>query len=171
RAEAERLAAEAAAEAARWDAGAEFEEEYWEEWEEEEGYEYASFRHGAKPESEEAHLSDGVLLQEEGGTQGEGMTSFGSIPLCKDGSEGSCANDARYRHGRQCPRTYGTLRGQPHATGVGTRYQGPSQAHQAEAQYYETLIVSVAEHHVETPVPHPSREYVEPNYSDEADAW
>ncbi len=68
---------------------------------EEEGeYEYATYHHGAKPESQEAHLEPALLLQpltsEEAAAGNESSTALGSaIPLCRAGSEGPCARLAR----------------------------------------------------------------------------
>ena len=99
-----RAAAEQKAEEAALMMGAagpqyEGEEEWYEEYEEEEGgYEYASYHHGGKPESEEGHVEDAVLVQSLSGEEagnGEGGTALGSmVPLCKAGSEGPCARDA-----------------------------------------------------------------------------
>ena len=85
-----RAAAEQAAYAAildgEWAGGPQYygEEEEWEEWEEE-GYEYASYQHGAEGGKEEAHVEDATLVQPLGGeASGEGATVLGSaVPLCK----------------------------------------------------------------------------------------
>ncbi len=90
RAEAERLAAEAAAEAAMWAA---FEAEGPEEesWEEESGEEYASSRHGGKgSQGREAATEAGVFhwpsVTENEATEG--------LPRCETGSEGTCTRHA-----------------------------------------------------------------------------
>jgi RHS repeat-associated protein len=98
RAEAERKAREAE-EAAEAVAGPQYEEE-WEEWEEwEEEYEYVSYQHGGKSAGEEGHVEAATLVQPLGGEasrEGEAAAALGSaLPLCKAGSEGPCAHDAR----------------------------------------------------------------------------
>jgi RHS repeat-associated protein len=116
RAEAERKAEEAAAALAT--AGPQYEEEgeEWGEWEEEEGeYEYASYHHGTKPESEEGHVEAAVLyqpLQEAPssseatpGTKASQDTTAGSspVPLCDKASatsERPCASDVRINRNR-----------------------------------------------------------------------
>jgi RHS repeat-associated protein len=70
RAEAERKAQAAAAALAA--AGPQYEEEGEEYEEEEGGYEYASYHHGAMPGSEEGHVEMAVLVQPLGGEESEG---------------------------------------------------------------------------------------------------
>jgi RHS repeat-associated protein len=125
-------AARAAAEAAGM-AGPQYEEEeWWEEWEEEGGYEYASYQHGAKPESGEGHVEWATLVQSLGGEggNGEGETTNGSpVPLCKPGSEGPCADDAYAGHDKP---TGGVRRSTitiKHDCPVETRYYKSPEAH------------------------------------------
>jgi hypothetical protein len=61
-------------------------------------YEYASWQHGAKPESGEPHIEPAILVQPLNGEAGKGeeaATLGSAAPLCKAGSEGPCARPAR----------------------------------------------------------------------------
>ncbi len=111
---AEEAAARAAAEAAAQQAAAEAamgggtafasgeeewseEEEWWEEGEEE-WYEEAAYHPGANGQ-EEAHLESGVFVQslngDEVGAGGRVAMPGSTVPLCKAGVKGPCAEDAR----------------------------------------------------------------------------
>jgi RHS repeat-associated protein len=73
-------------------------EEY-EEYEEEEGeYEEAAYHPGARGQ-EEAHSESGVLVQPLSGEEDDGswraITEGSTVPLCKAGVDGPCAEDAR----------------------------------------------------------------------------
>jgi|SRR5580692_1099423 hypothetical protein len=72
--------------------------------EEEGSEEYASDHQGTKPASEEHHVEPAVLVQPLGGEGAdEGVTLSGSaVPLCKAGSEGPCARDAKGGPGAAC---------------------------------------------------------------------
>jgi RHS repeat-associated protein len=127
--QAARAAAEAAAEAAV--AGPQYagEEEYWEEWEEEEGeYEYVSNRHGGESSTEEHHIESGVLYQPlswEGAGKGAVRAT---TPLCEAVAEGPCARlvpddhspnvqSACNRTGQHCPGRRGSGRRVPGGSG------------------------------------------------------
>jgi hypothetical protein len=61
-------------------------------------YEWASDQHSGAGGEEEARLEPAVLIQPLGGEEagGEGATLLGyTVPLCKAGSEGPCARDAK----------------------------------------------------------------------------
>jgi hypothetical protein len=70
--------------------------------------EYASYHHGAKPESTEAHLQSGVLYQSLGEAtekhegSGEAESALGSVvPFCTSNSQGPCAHLAAWMHFRR----------------------------------------------------------------------
>ncbi len=100
REEAERKAAQAAAQAqaeaallAQIAGNEGPEEEYWEE---EGEYEYASYKHGGKLESGEAHAESALLIQPlttAEGSEGATTTTSSTERLCKAGSEGPCTRD------------------------------------------------------------------------------
>jgi len=93
RAEAERLAQEAAMQASA--AGPQWESEWeeWEEWWEEEGweFEYVSNQHGAQSGAEPFSTQSAALLGESSTEGGEGQLAFGAIPLCTGTAVGPCA--------------------------------------------------------------------------------
>ncbi len=90
--EAAEKSAREAAEAAAAAAGPQYtsgEEEFWEEWEEEDEYEYASYHHGTKAGRGEAHTEPALLVQPFV-TTGEGMGNWlgvGSRVPVKGGAE------------------------------------------------------------------------------------
>ena len=128
RAEAEALA-RAAAEAQGF--GAEEWWEEWEEWEEGEWYEWAAYQHGAAPHGEGAQAQPAVLSEPLGEVAGadlpgvEGQSPSGSaaqgaaVQLCRPGSEGPCASEAR----AVC-----NDHGKCHGGGGGRSRGGPGQA-------------------------------------------
>ncbi len=105
RAAAEQAAREAA-EAAAAAAGPQYAEgEEWEEWEEEGEYEYASYEHGANPESGEGHVESATLYQplgeeERGSEEGSGSVGDGfRIPVkggCNRREQSGCKGNGEH---------------------------------------------------------------------------
>lgn len=76
---------------------------------EEDEYEYASYKHGAETGEPEAHLETGVLYQSLGEAAGEseaGSTLGFVVPLCVAGSEVPCGRDAKGKQGEKCGSMY-----------------------------------------------------------------
>jgi hypothetical protein len=70
---------------------------------EESGYEYASYHQGAKPSSEERHIELAILVQPlNSGESGSTERGLSGVPLCKVGSEGPCSKDVKGGPGATC---------------------------------------------------------------------
>ena len=88
-------------------------------------YEYASYQHGAKPESQEAHAEPISLVQPLGetaeGSEGSGSEGgIGVVPLCKTDSEGGCARETG-GGGPACPPRFAVCRNYKHRHEVSRR--------------------------------------------------